>query len=213
MHRRRRPRWMRSRPRCSMSTVGATRENWTTSTCPDCGKKHRAQVQIPDVRAIGSALMNALLAAADVQEVPLVVLLGSPSTTAASGSVQPWNLAWYRRNRGGAASKLGRYARTRHRSPDHSSTHPRSRPRSRHGSPPNSMSSSPATNSPTTQPVDRLRRASAERSAGARRASRAARSRLARRRPTPRSRSRRDPSGLRACALARAGLHQMGLRA
>ena len=33
------------------AAVGATRENWTTFTCPDCGKKHRAQVQIPDVRA------------------------------------------------------------------------------------------------------------------------------------------------------------------
>ena len=28
------------------AAVGATRENWTTFTCPDCGKKHRAQVQI-----------------------------------------------------------------------------------------------------------------------------------------------------------------------
>ena len=33
------------------AAVGATREHWTTFTCPDCGKKHRAQVQIPDVRA------------------------------------------------------------------------------------------------------------------------------------------------------------------
>src|SRR4029077_8606294 len=33
------------------AAVGATRENWTTFTCPDCGKKHRAQVQTPDVRA------------------------------------------------------------------------------------------------------------------------------------------------------------------
>ena len=33
------------------AAVGATRENWTTFTCPDCGKKHRAQVQVPDVRA------------------------------------------------------------------------------------------------------------------------------------------------------------------
>jgi hypothetical protein len=33
------------------AAVGATRESWTTFTCPDCGKKHRAQVQIPDVRA------------------------------------------------------------------------------------------------------------------------------------------------------------------
>ena len=33
------------------AAVGATREHWTTFTCPDCGKKHRAQVQVPDVRA------------------------------------------------------------------------------------------------------------------------------------------------------------------
>ena len=33
------------------AALGATRENWTTFTCPDCGKKHRAQVQVPDVRA------------------------------------------------------------------------------------------------------------------------------------------------------------------
>jgi hypothetical protein len=33
------------------AAVGATREHWATFTCPDCGKKHRAQVQVPDVRA------------------------------------------------------------------------------------------------------------------------------------------------------------------
>jgi hypothetical protein len=33
------------------AAVGATREHWATFTCPDCGKKHRAEVQIPDVRA------------------------------------------------------------------------------------------------------------------------------------------------------------------
>lgn len=33
------------------AAVGATRENWTTFTCPECGKKHRAQVLVPDVRA------------------------------------------------------------------------------------------------------------------------------------------------------------------
>ena len=42
---------MRSRPALLDAAVGATRENWTTFTCPDCGKKHRAQVQVPDVRA------------------------------------------------------------------------------------------------------------------------------------------------------------------
>ena len=33
------------------AALGATRENWVTFACPDCGKKHRAQVQVPDVRA------------------------------------------------------------------------------------------------------------------------------------------------------------------
>jgi hypothetical protein len=33
------------------AALGATRENWATFTCPDCGKKHRAQLQVPDVRA------------------------------------------------------------------------------------------------------------------------------------------------------------------
>jgi hypothetical protein len=33
------------------AALGATREHWTTFTCPDCGKKHRAEVQVPDVRA------------------------------------------------------------------------------------------------------------------------------------------------------------------
>jgi hypothetical protein len=33
------------------AALRATREHWTTFTCPDCGKKHRAQVQVADVRA------------------------------------------------------------------------------------------------------------------------------------------------------------------
>ena len=33
------------------AALGSTREHWTSFTCPDCGKKHRAQVQVPDVRA------------------------------------------------------------------------------------------------------------------------------------------------------------------
>jgi hypothetical protein len=33
------------------AAVGSTREHWTTFTCPDSGKKHRAQVHVPDVRA------------------------------------------------------------------------------------------------------------------------------------------------------------------
>jgi hypothetical protein len=33
------------------SALGASREHWITPVCPDCGKKHRVQVQVPDVRA------------------------------------------------------------------------------------------------------------------------------------------------------------------
>jgi hypothetical protein len=33
------------------AALGATKEYWTTFTCPDCGKKHRGQVAVPDVRA------------------------------------------------------------------------------------------------------------------------------------------------------------------
>jgi hypothetical protein len=38
------------------AALGATREHWVSFTCPDCGKKHRAQVQVPDVRARISAV-------------------------------------------------------------------------------------------------------------------------------------------------------------
>jgi hypothetical protein len=33
------------------AALGATKETWVTFTCPDCGKKHRAQVQVADNRA------------------------------------------------------------------------------------------------------------------------------------------------------------------
>lgn len=33
------------------AALGATREHWATFTCPDCGKKHRAQVAVADVKA------------------------------------------------------------------------------------------------------------------------------------------------------------------
>jgi hypothetical protein len=33
------------------AALGAAREHWATFTCPDCGKKHRAQVNVPDVRS------------------------------------------------------------------------------------------------------------------------------------------------------------------
>ena len=38
------------------AALGATREHWATFTCPDCGKKQRTQVSVPDVRARVAAL-------------------------------------------------------------------------------------------------------------------------------------------------------------
>jgi hypothetical protein len=38
------------------AALGAAREHWATFTCPDCGKKHRAQVNIPDVRSRVAAI-------------------------------------------------------------------------------------------------------------------------------------------------------------
>jgi hypothetical protein len=38
------------------AALGATREHWATFTCPDCGKKHRAQVAVPDVRSRVAAI-------------------------------------------------------------------------------------------------------------------------------------------------------------
>jgi hypothetical protein len=38
------------------AALGATREHWATFTCPDCGKKHRAQVSVPDVRSRVAAI-------------------------------------------------------------------------------------------------------------------------------------------------------------
>jgi hypothetical protein len=38
------------------AALGATREHWATFTCPDCAKKHRAQVAVPDVRSRVAAI-------------------------------------------------------------------------------------------------------------------------------------------------------------
>jgi hypothetical protein len=38
------------------AALGASREHWVTFVCPDCGKKHRAEVQVPDTRARLQAL-------------------------------------------------------------------------------------------------------------------------------------------------------------
>src|SRR5829696_7477342 len=46
----------RSSRRSSTRALGAVREHWTTFTCPDCGKKHRAEVSVPDVRSRVAAI-------------------------------------------------------------------------------------------------------------------------------------------------------------
>jgi hypothetical protein len=38
------------------AALGAVREHWATFQCPDCGKKHRAQVSVPDVRSRVAAI-------------------------------------------------------------------------------------------------------------------------------------------------------------
>jgi hypothetical protein len=38
------------------AALGAAREHWASFTCPDCGKKHRAQVHVPDVRSRVAAI-------------------------------------------------------------------------------------------------------------------------------------------------------------
>jgi hypothetical protein len=38
------------------AALGAARAHWATFTCPDCGKKHRAEVHVPDVRSRVAAI-------------------------------------------------------------------------------------------------------------------------------------------------------------
>jgi hypothetical protein len=38
------------------AALGATREHWITTTCPDCSKKQRIEVKIPDVRSRVAAI-------------------------------------------------------------------------------------------------------------------------------------------------------------
>lgn len=38
------------------AALGAVREHWATFQCPDCGKRHRAQVSVPDVRSRVAAI-------------------------------------------------------------------------------------------------------------------------------------------------------------
>jgi hypothetical protein len=60
------------------AAVGALREHWMTFTCPDCGKKHRAQVSVPDVRsrvaAIELLLREGLGRPAQADEAPVAQL-------------------------------------------------------------------------------------------------------------------------------------------
>jgi hypothetical protein len=60
------------------AALGAARDHWATFTCPDCGKKHRAQVHIPDVRsrvaAIELLLREGLGRPAQAEEPPVAQL-------------------------------------------------------------------------------------------------------------------------------------------
>jgi hypothetical protein len=60
------------------AALGAAREHWATFTCPDCGKKHRAQVSVPDVRsrvaAIELLLREGLGRPAQAEEAPVAQL-------------------------------------------------------------------------------------------------------------------------------------------
>ncbi len=38
------------------AALGASREHWATFTCPDCGRKQRTQVSVPDVRSRVAAI-------------------------------------------------------------------------------------------------------------------------------------------------------------
>jgi hypothetical protein len=71
------------------AALGATREHWTTFACPDCGKKHRAQVQVPDVRArvgaIELLLREGLGRPATAQEVPSPRLAANVAAVKAMG--------------------------------------------------------------------------------------------------------------------------------
>jgi hypothetical protein len=79
------------------AALGATREHWTTFTCPDCGKKHRAQVQVPDVRArvgaIEVLLREGLGRPAQAEETPSARLPLSAEKVASMDWMELQNLA------------------------------------------------------------------------------------------------------------------------
>jgi hypothetical protein len=60
------------------AALGTVREHWATFTCPDCGKKHRARVHVPDVRsrvaAIELLLREGLGRPAQAEEPPVAQL-------------------------------------------------------------------------------------------------------------------------------------------
>src|SRR5215207_6579271 len=68
----------RSSRRSSTRALGAVREHWTTFTCPECGKRHRAEVSVPDVRsrvaAIELLLREGLGRPAQAEEPPVAQL-------------------------------------------------------------------------------------------------------------------------------------------
>jgi hypothetical protein len=70
------------------AALGATREHWATFMCPDCGKKHRAQVAVPDVRsrvaAIELLLRECLGRPAQAEEPPVTRVPESAAVRAMS---------------------------------------------------------------------------------------------------------------------------------
>jgi len=67
------------------AALGATGEHWESFACPDCGRKHRAQVDVPDLRARISAvevlLREGLGRPGQAEEVPATLRL--PASVAA----------------------------------------------------------------------------------------------------------------------------------
>jgi hypothetical protein len=64
------------------AALGATREHWITMTCPDCGRKQRVEVKIPDVRsrvaAIELLLREGLGRPREAAEAPAAILPQDP---------------------------------------------------------------------------------------------------------------------------------------
>jgi hypothetical protein len=73
------------------AAVGALREHWVTFECPECHRKHRAQVSVPDVRsrvaAIELLLREGLGRPAQAEEAPV----GQLPDSAEAIRAMPWH--------------------------------------------------------------------------------------------------------------------------